>query len=1038
MAETSGFFNAEMVEDDGSTTYDRIYYADQFAYYFSKFISNGVYIDPATQLKVTSKGELKLNVAVGDAFINGYWYRNDENFELQLAQANGSLPRIDRVVLRWDSLTRYINLAILQGNPAATPSAKNLTRNADTWELGLADVYIERGVLSVSDANITDLRPDRTYCGYVAGVVNQIDTTNLFAQFTDAFEQYYEKQVTTSDKFSSDLAKKYNDYAVLAETNFGKWMTDTKGDFDTWYETIQAMLSDEEAVKLANQIAELKKQFQLLALRGLKTDLFELASNDGSVFTENAQNAYVFLKQIYGKSELVNDAFISVGESGTLEFDSADATNENVSSVKLTTGMPLRGFVIDDVAVANYTDANGKYWLCDSIELSVDGYWYCIKRVGSILSYNSEDVGTIYKTATGTLDKGKQVLYKLSDYVVSKLTDKEQSQLSELLSYGGGKLPAVTGSNAAEAIQLHVKQNATDENGAHNIRFRNGSLQYKEGNEWKDAKQHNKNVDFSTSTSKILNDSIEAPLMLGKATRNLLNPSLLSVRENDLKDSGITATINSDGSITLNGTSTRSIWSLLYTTYGSGNNNMFKGLRVFANAKSYQDGHSTLFIAYCKDNDGTKETWVNTKNGDLIPDGNGDPCWIRMHIPSGVTFNNETFFIMLTDDDEGATNDKLIPYSGYEIKTIGKNLIPYPYLYGSKYTEKGITFTVDSNGVIHASGTATATAYYILFKNSLLPCLAVGNEYTMTLTVKNGDVSVYLANVKNSNTDIASIRHLSNGTKSTTFTFTRIDGATDTIGLYITSGTTVTDCQIQVQLEEGETATDIVPYQSSTTKITKDTEFPNFDLKSFNGTTNIISPGNVKVTYAKSENGAAILDALENKLDIENKLDKGNVANNQTTTVEGFALDARQANPNIAGSLGAMIKVANSKKVPSIAIENIFTGNPFAVVNDSSGLASFGGTKWEQDNGGYHVEDIKYPVGKGVVLTVSLTLPAHSIVIIDVNTLNYENIKVQGTCIKYNLTDSPSHDNISIQFTGRNENVSSSTIRYMPLVIHLA
>lgn len=568
MAETSGFFNAEMIEYDGSTTYDRIYYADQFAYYFSKFISNGVYINPATQLKVTSKGELKLNVAVGDAFINGYWYKNDENFELQLAQANGSLPRIDRVVLRLDSFTRYINLAILQGNPAATPSAKNLTRNADAWELGLADVYIERGVLSISDANITDLRPDRTYCGYVAGVVNQIDTTNLFAQFTDAFEQYYEKQVTTSDKFSSDLAKKYNDYAVLAETNFGKWMTDTKGDFDTWYETIQAMLSDEEAVKLANQIAELKKQFQLLALRGLKTDLFEMASNDGSVFTENAQNAYVFLKQIYGKSELVNDAFISVGESGTLEFDSVDATNENVSSAKLTTGMPLRGFIIDDVSVANYTDANGKHWLCDSIELSVDGYWYCIKRVGSILSYNSEDVGTIYKTATGTLDEGKQVLYKLSDYVVSKLTDKEQSQLSELLSYGGGKLPAVTGSNAAEAIQLHVEQNVTDENGVHNIRFRNGSLQYKEGNEWKNiAINIAMQVDDAlspTSTNPVQNKVVTEYI---DARKSSVGQNLITYPYDGTKgdSNGITWTVNEDGSVTANGTASKETpYSLIY------------------------------------------------------------------------------------------------------------------------------------------------------------------------------------------------------------------------------------------------------------------------------------------------------------------------------------------------------------------------------------------------------------------------------------------------------------------------------------------
>lgn len=674
MAETSGFFNAEMVEGDGSTTYDRIYYADQFAYYFSKFISNGVYINPATQLKVTSKGELKLNVAVGDAFINGYWYKNDENFELQLAQANGSLPRIDRIVLRWDSLTRYINLAILQGNPAATPSAKNLTRNADTWELGLADVYIERGVLSVSDANITDLRPDRTYCGYVAGVVSQIDTTNLFAQFTDAFEQYYEKQVTTSDKFSSDLAKKYNDYAVLAETNFGKWMTDTKGDFDTWYETIQAMLSDEEAVKLANQIAELKKQFQLLALRGLKTDLFELASNDGSVFTENAQNAYVFLKQIYGKSELVNDIFISVGESGTLEFDSVDATNKNVSSAKLTTGMPLRGFTIDDVSVANYTDANGKYWLCDSIELSVDGYWYCIKRVGSILSYNSEAVGSIYKTPTGTLDKGKQVLYKLSDYVVSKLTDKEQSQLSELLSYGGGKLPAVTGSNAAEAIQLHVEQNVTDENGVHNIRFRNGSLQYKEGNEWKDA--------------------------------------------------------------------------------------------------NYTDANFT----------------VDSK---------------------------------MSDTSENPVQNKVI----------------------KKYVD----------------------------------------EHAPSITVDS-----------------------------------------------------------------------------------------------------------------------AMSDSSANP--VQNKVVKAYV---------------------------------DAKKVPTIGIENIFTGNPFAVIADSGGLATVGGTKWEQDNGGYHVEDIKYPAGGTVSLTVSMTLPANSIVLIDVNTLNYENIKLQGTCIKYNLTSSPSNTSLSIFFSGRNANVTISTIRYMPLVIRL-
>lgn len=200
----------------------------------------------------------------------------------------------------------------------------------------------------------------------------------------------------------------------------------------------------------------------------------------------------------------------------------------------------------------------------------------------------------------------------------------------------------------------------------------------------------------------------------------------------------------------------------------------------------------------------------------------------------------------------------------YDIKTIGKNLIPYPYYRGSSYTTNGITFTVDSKGVIHASGTASYTAHYTLYTNALIPCLTVGNKYTMTLNVENGTASVFLANNKdNKNTVIAAIRTLTNGTKSTTFTFTRIDGSKDQLGIYITSGIPVTDCQIQVQLEEGETATDIAPYQSSTTKITKDTEFPNFDLKTFNGATHIISPGNVQSFHADAPNGKYLLESIK-------------------------------------------------------------------------------------------------------------------------------------------------------------------------------
>ena len=169
------------------------------------------------------------------------------------------------------------------------------------------------------------------------------------------------------------------------------------------------------------------------------------------------------------------------------------------------------------------------------------------------------------------------------------------------------------------------------------------------------------------------------------------------------------------------------------------------------------------------------------------------------------------------------------------------------------------------------------------------------------------------------------------------------------------------------------------------------------------------------------------------------KLDKSKVVNNQTTTVAGFALDARQANPNIDGTLAKQLSdlngSLNSKKVPTIGIENIFTGNPFCIVNNGSDVISVQ-TDWDIDNGGYRVKSIKYPAGTATNLTVSLSLPANSIVIVDVNSLNGENIDIQGSLIRCNLSNSASVWNLSIRFTGRT-NQTFTDIRYMPLVIHL-
>lgn len=365
-------------------------------------------------------------------------------------------------------------------------------------------------------------------------------------------------------------------------------------------------------------------------------------------------------------------------------------------------------------------------------------------------------------------------------------------------------------------------------------------------------------VSLIESTKTNLEGTVESPLMLGKATRNLL-PYPYAKASGSISH-GLTMTYTKEGTISLDGTVTDNIQAV-FILYGNVDKLFSDDIQTMYSKYSttIKETLHTFFQIF-KKSDGS---WV--KNVETLSKNDYD--WekyvchyaIQYHKTSGDVHGIVSNIRIVTNDD-----DPFVPHSGYDIKTIGKNLIPYPYYKGSSYTTRGITFTVDSKGVIHASGTASNTAYYMLYTDALIPCLTVGNKYTMTLNVENGTASVFLANVEDDkNIDIAAIRTLTNGTKSTTFTFTRIDRAKDRLGIYIVSGITLTDCQIQVQLEEGETATDIVPYQSSTTKITQATEFPNFDLKSFDGTTHIISPGNVQSFHADAPNGKYLLESIK-------------------------------------------------------------------------------------------------------------------------------------------------------------------------------
>ncbi|MEA4823681.1 MAG: hypothetical protein VB111_06185 [Clostridiaceae bacterium] len=164
--EKSGFFNSS----DG----DRVYDATDFAAYFGSLVSNGVFYIVATNLQVSPASGLAVSVAAGSAWINGYHYENTDDLNIPLTTANGSNPRIDRIVVRLSQISRSIQIAIVAGTPAATPSAPELTRTSDVYELGIADVLVPSAATSIVANNITDTRLNADLCGLVNSLVSAV------------------------------------------------------------------------------------------------------------------------------------------------------------------------------------------------------------------------------------------------------------------------------------------------------------------------------------------------------------------------------------------------------------------------------------------------------------------------------------------------------------------------------------------------------------------------------------------------------------------------------------------------------------------------------------------------------------------------------------------------------------------------------------------------------------------------------------------------------------------------------------------------
>ena len=155
------------------------------------------------QVKETSG--LSVRVAAGKCFINGYAGYADGTDILTL-QYGGALPRIDRIVIRLDLAARNIYPAVITGTAAQSPVPPDIVRKGALFDLGIAKISIAANASAVTQAQITDTRPDSEVCGFVKGVVDQIDVTDLFAQYDAAWNNFISSLFADNDKIYINTA----------------------------------------------------------------------------------------------------------------------------------------------------------------------------------------------------------------------------------------------------------------------------------------------------------------------------------------------------------------------------------------------------------------------------------------------------------------------------------------------------------------------------------------------------------------------------------------------------------------------------------------------------------------------------------------------------------------------------------------------------------------------------------------------------------------------------------------------------------------
>lgn len=229
MSYTYGFFDAV---DLGSGNYDRVYSSAEFSHYWALLVGDGVFGQPSTSLNVLAMEPVAMSVKVapGTGWIKGHYLTVPDNMDEVIAVpvANPSLPRIDSIIMALDNTDRMMKLYVRSGTAAASPTAVTLQRDADVWELELAQITVAAGAGNITQQAIKDMRTDPNRCGIVTGLIDQFDVSGFFTAAQASFDEWFED---VKSQLGDDVAGNLLNLIQGVSNDLSEFKTEVEQDF---------------------------------------------------------------------------------------------------------------------------------------------------------------------------------------------------------------------------------------------------------------------------------------------------------------------------------------------------------------------------------------------------------------------------------------------------------------------------------------------------------------------------------------------------------------------------------------------------------------------------------------------------------------------------------------------------------------------------------------------------------------------------------------------------------------------------------------